>query len=354
MFQQRRQGSILTHGRGSVISDYRRRALRKAAAACLTLLAALAAAPVGAATAVNPVAAFPDHPIRIVVPYAPGGTTDMLARLVGQHMVKQWGQPVLVENQPGANGIVAAEAVSRARPDGYTLMATPLGPVAINPLLYKGLAYRADSFAPMAVLGVLPSVLAVRSGLGDRNAAALIAYARARPDALTYASQGFGSTSHLTGAMFMRAAGLRLRHIPYNGSRPALAGLMAGDVDLFFDNVATPLPFHRAGRLTIVAVASMKRLAPLPEVMTLDEAGLKGFESITVNLLVAPAGIDAGIAAKLAAAADAAMRAPQAKENWLQLGLELARAGPGHAATFTATQQRRWRQVIVEAGIRPE
>jgi len=312
---------------------------------CLLYCAACDAAPAAG------LPGFPQQAVHVLVPFPPGGTTDALARILAERLSERWRQPVLVENQPGANGIVAAEAASRAPADGYTLLFSPLGPIAINALLYRKLPYTPNSFLPLSLAGTLPSVLAVRSALPATRAPALVALLRAAPEQYTYGSQGVGSTSHLTAVMFEAAAGVRLRHIPYNGSQPALNDLAGGRIDLFFDNISSPLSLHRAGRVRILAVASPRRAPLLPDVPTLDESGLRGFESSAANLLVAPAGMAPALARKIGDAADAAMAEPEVRARLDTLGVDPRVAMNGDAARYVAEQTRRWRKVIEGARI---
>ena len=298
--------------------------------------------------------AYPQRQVRMVVPFPAGGTSDTLARIVAERLAARWQQPVVVENQSGANGIVAAEAVSRAPADGYTLLFSPLGPVAINALLYRQLPYAPQQFLPLSMVGTIPSVLAVRTSLPATSVQDLAALLRAAPDQYTYGSQGVGSTSHLTAALFEARAGLRLRHIPYNGSRAALTDLTSGQIDVFFDNLSTPLPLHRAGRVKILAVASLRRAPLLPEVPTLHESGWPGFESLTTNLLVAPAGLPPALAAHISAATGAALALPEVQGKLASQGILAGGGTPEETAQFVAAQSRLWQQVIQSAGIRIE
>lgn len=301
--------------------------------------------------------AAPDYPqrqVHMLVPFPAGGTTDVLGRILAERLAERWRQPVVVENMPGANGIVAAEAASRAPADGYTLLFSPLGPIAVNPLLRRDLPYRAQSFAPLYLAALFPTVLAVRKQLPARDARELIAQARADPERFTYGSQGIGSTSHLTAAMFEMAARVRLRHIPYNGSAPALGDLAGGRIDLFFDNLSSPLPLYRAGRIGILAVAGKRRAPLLPDIPTLDESGLPGFESSAANLLVAPAGLPGVLRRQISEAADAALADTAVRARLLSQGIEPGGGDAAFAAAYVAEQARRWQSVIRAARIGAE
>lgn len=294
---------------------------------------------------------FPQHAVRVLVPFPAGGTTDAMARIVAEPLAQRWGQPVTVENLTGANGIVAAEALSRAVPDGHVLMATPPGPILLNTYLYRNLPYAPRNFQPLAVLASLPTVLAVRKDLTARDPGELLALLRADPDRYTYASQGIGSTSHLTGALLESSAGVRLRHIPFNGSAPALTALAGSQIDLFFDNLSSSLPLHRAGRIRIIASADRTRVPLLPDLPALQEAGLPGFESNTVNLLVAPAGIAPGLARRLSTDAQAVLALPEVQARLAPLGVTRSGGGMDEAGRVLSEQGVRWQKVIQDARI---
>src|SRR5215813_14885344 len=252
---------------------------------------------------------YPARPIRIIVPYPPGGSADLVPRAVAERLQVMWGQPVLVENRPGAGGNIGAEAVYRADPDGYTLMGTPPGPLVVNQNLYRKLAFAPAKFVPVSIIAEIPNVLLVNPKLPVYRVKEIIDYARANPDKLNYGSQGSVTTSHLTAEMFKSAAGLRITHVPYKGSAPAMAALLAGEIDLMFDNLGVTLPQVKAGRLRAVAVCSEHRVASLPGVPAMSE-GLPGFVSVTWVGVVAPPGTPAPVADKVSAAIDGAIRAP--------------------------------------------
>src|SRR5919197_1790832 len=222
---------------------------------------------------------WPAKPVRIIVPFPPGGSADLMPRAVAEKLSERWGQPVIVENRPGAAGNIGADAVFRAEPDGYTLLSSPPPPLVINKSLYPKLSYDPDEFVPITVIGAIPNVLLVHPKVPTNSVAELVAYAKANPGKLNYASQGSGSTSHLTAEMFKSmAGGLEITHIPHKGTAPALTDLLAGQVDMMCDNLGVSLPHVRAGKLIALAVASKRRVNSLSEVPTLDES-LPGFES---------------------------------------------------------------------------
>ena len=223
---------------------------------------------------------WPAKPVRIIVPFPAGGSADLLPRAVAEKLAAKWGQPVIVDNRPGAAGNIGADAVFRADPDGYTLMSSPPPPLVINKLLYPKLTYDPDQFVPVSVIGAIPNVLLVHPQVGANTVAELIAIAKANPGKLNYASQGNGTTSHLTAELFKTmAGGLQITHIPYKGTAPALTDLLAGQVDMMCDNLGVSLPHVRSGKLKALAVASKRRFPGLPNVPALAET-LPGFESV--------------------------------------------------------------------------
>src|SRR5882672_1527731 len=234
----------------------------------LALVLALCALIVGSARAED----YPDRPVKIIVPFAAGGTADAVPRLVGDWLAKKWGQPVVIENRTGAAGNIGAETVFRAAPDGYTLLSSPPPPLVINQSLYPKLGFDPAKFEPIAVMAHVPNALLVNpKTIKASSVSEFIAYLRQNPEKVTAATQGHGTTSHLTAELFQLLAKVKLRFIPYRGSAPALQGLLAGDVDLMFDNLGVSLPLVEAGGLKLLAVASAQRLASLPDVPAIAE-----------------------------------------------------------------------------------
>jgi tripartite-type tricarboxylate transporter receptor subunit TctC len=242
---------------------------------------------------------FPSRPVTIVVPFPPGGTADLLPRIIADKLRERWGQAVIVENRPGAAGTSGSAWVANASPEGYVLLSSPAGPLVINKLVQKAFSFEPLDLSPIAVLAAVPSVLTVRANFPAKTVGEFIAYARAHPGKLNYASQGPGSTSHLTAVMFANMTGTEMVHVPYKGSSPALADLMAGNVDLMFDNLGSSLAYHQAGRVRILAVAARQRAAALPDLPTLHESGLAGFDSSTWFALVAPPKTPADVVARI-------------------------------------------------------
>jgi len=307
------------------------------------------------------VAAFPLHAqdwpakaVRIIVPFPAGGSADLLPRVVAEKLTEKWRQPVIVDNRPGAAGNIGADAVFRAEPDGYTLMSSPPPPLVINRLLYPKLSYDAAQFVPITVIGAIPNVLLVHPKVGANSVAELIAIARQNPGKLNYASQGSGSTSHLTAELFKSmAGGLEIAHIPYKGTAPALTDLVAGQIDMMCDNLGVSLPHVRSGKLKALAVASRSRFRELPEVPALAET-LPGFESVAWFGIVAPPKTSPAIAQKIAAAVQESLKLPDVQKRLADLSAEPMGLGPGETAAFMRQEVERWSAVIRAAGVKLE
>ena len=294
---------------------------------------------------------FPEKPVRVIVPFPAGGTADVVPRIVAEKLRVKWGQPVTVENRPGAGGNIGAAEVARAEPDGYTLIASPPGPLAINGSLYKKLSYDPLKFVPISVVASMPNVLAVRADLPATSVRQLIEAAKANPGKFTYASQGNGTTSHLTAQMFQQRAGVQMVHVPYKGTAPALTDLIGGRVDLFFDNISSSLSQYRAGRIKVLAVASPSRVPALPDVPTLAESGLPGFHSGTWMAFAAPPHTPAPIASAISQAIAEAVREPEVRRRFGELGAEPVGSTPEEMARFVAEEAARWRKVIESAHV---
>jgi tripartite-type tricarboxylate transporter receptor subunit TctC len=296
---------------------------------------------------------YPTRAVKIVVPYPAGGSADVLPRILGDWLSRKWGQPVVIENRPGAAGNLGAEAVALAAPDGYTLMATPPAPLAINRNLYPKLAFDPDAFVPVTVIARIPNALIVNPKVGVTTVAELIALARANPDKFTYASQGNGTTSHLTAEMFKMAAGVKLVHVPYRGSAPALNGLLTGEVDVMFDNLGVSLGLVTGGSLKLLGVATERRLASLPHVPTIAET-LPGFVSVTWFAVAAPPKTPVAIAEQLSADFAEALRQPEVIERMAALSAEPVGTSPQATAAFIGAEVGLWNKVITSAGIKLE
>ena len=315
---------------------------------------AAAAAAVTQGLAQGGAAGYPDHPIRVIVPVPAGGGVDTISRLVTGKMRDTLGQPLIIDNKPGVGGSVGAELVFNAAPDGYTILASQPSPITTNPFLYKSLNYDPAQLVPIAIMTHVPNVLLVRADLPAKDVAEFIAYAKANPGKLNYASQGIGTTSHLTAELFQTLTHTKLTHVPYKGTAPAIADLLAGNVDLMFNELATSIELHKAGRARILAVTTKQRIASLPDIPTLEEAGVPGCVSDTWHALTAPPKTSADIIAKLNAAANAALRSPEVLDRFRDLSIVPGGGTAAEAGTFIKDETARWGQVIRDAGIKPE
>jgi tripartite-type tricarboxylate transporter receptor subunit TctC len=289
---------------------------------------------------------YPNRPIKIIVCLPAGGGVDTVTRLVAEKLSQKLGQPVVVENKGGQSGNIGAEAVWLAEPDGYTLLASQPAPITISPLLFKKLAFDPTTFVPVAIMSAIPNTLLVRANFPANNLAEFIAYAKANPGKLNYASQGNGTTSHLTGVMFDKAAGTKMNHVPYRGTAPALNDLLGGHVDLFFNELATSVELHKASKAKILAIATEKRIAELPEIPTMNEAGLPGFISDTWNAISAPPKTPPAIIAKLNAAINDMLNLPEVRAHYERMHLQAGGGTPADMAKVVKIDTERWGTVI--------
>jgi tripartite-type tricarboxylate transporter receptor subunit TctC len=297
---------------------------------------------------------WPQKAVRIIVPFPAGGSADLLPRYVGEKLSQQWGQPVIVDNRPGAAGNIGAAAVFQAEPDGYTLLSAPPPPLVINRLLYPKLQYDSTQFAPMTVIAAIPNVLLVNPKVTAGSVGEFVALVKNNPGKLNYASQGNGTTSHLTAELFKSmAGGLDIAHVPYKGTAPALADLLGGQVDLMFDNLGVSLPHVRSGKLKALAVASRKRVASLPGTPTLAES-LPGFEAVAWFGIVGPPKTPAAIAEKVAAGVAEALKHPDVLRRLGEMAAEPMGLTPAETAAFMKQETERWSGVIRSAGVKLE
>jgi tripartite-type tricarboxylate transporter receptor subunit TctC len=306
------------------------------------------------ASAQAPEASFPTRAIRIIVAVPAGGGVDLSTRIAAEALHRAWGQPVTVENHTGGGNNIAGEMVAKADPDGYTLLATPPNIVTANAALYKQLNYDPAALEPVAIMAVGPNVLAVKSASPANTVADLIALAKANPGKMTYASQGNGSTTHLTMELFLSRTGIKLVHVPYRGAAPAANDLAGGHVDTMFCDLGTVLPLHQGGRVRIIAVATLDRLSQIPEVPTIDASGVPGFSSTTFYALMAPPKTLFDVRDKLNKAIVAAMQSPEAQPK---LDTIFVRASPldiNATGDFIKSQAKLWGDVIRAAGITVE
>jgi len=294
---------------------------------------------------------YPDRPVKIIVPVPAGGTVDAIPRLVADWLSRKWGQPVVIENRTGAAGNIGAEFAYRSAPDGYTLLSSAPPPLVINQNLYPKLGFDPAKFEPIIVMAHVPNALIVNpNNIKASSVAELIAYLRQNPDKVTAATQGHGTTSHLTAELFQLMANVKLRPIPYRGSAPALQGLLAGDVDLMFDNLGVSLPLVEAGKLKLLAVASAQRLPSLSDVPTLAET-LPGFEAVAWYAIVAPPQTPKVIVDKINADVNEALRQPELSEPLRKLSAEVFGGSAERAQKYMQEEVDRWGNVIKAARV---
>ncbi|MFM9969654.1 MAG: Bug family tripartite tricarboxylate transporter substrate binding protein [Burkholderiales bacterium] len=298
-------------------------------------------------------ASFPSKPIRFVVPFQPGGGTDTLARIVGEALHGKWGQPVVIENRGGAGGNIGAEAVFKAEPDGHTLLFTAGGTLTNNKALYGKLNYDPDAFVPVALVAANYSVLVVHPRVPANNVQQLITYAKANPEKLDYASPGSGTGSHLTGEMFKVMAGVKIAHIPYKGTAPAMGDLVGGQVTSMFAELGSILPHIRAGKVRALGVTSDKRIAALPDVPTIAEV-LPGFLATPWNGAVAPPKTPAVIATKLSSGIADVLKQPDVAKRLADRNFEAMGSTPAEMSVFMKQETERWDKVIRGIGLKAD
>ncbi len=294
---------------------------------------------------------YPSRPIKIVVPYPPGGFNDTLGRTFAAKFTEDWGQPAVVENKPGANTLIGSDYVAKAAPDGYTLLIVAF-PFAVTPSLIKSMPYdTVKDFTPVALAAQSPNLLVVNPALPVKSVADLIALAKAKPDSLSYASTGNGSSNHISMEFFKSLAGVRIVHIPYKGSAPAVTDLLGGQVQVMFDNVPNVLPQVKAGRLRALAQTSATRSAVAPDLPTVAEAGVAGYELTVWFGLVAPAGTPREVIAKLNAEVLKILAMPDVRERFLAQGVEPLGSTPEQFAEHIKAQMAKWGKVVRDAGV---
>jgi tripartite-type tricarboxylate transporter receptor subunit TctC len=314
------------------------------------LLAILGLACCGAAAAAAP--AYPSRPIRLVVPFPPAGTTDIVARLVAAKLGQALGQTVLVDNRAGAGGIIGADLVAQAPADGYTLLLGSSGPISISPSLQEKPSYDSvHAFAPVSLIATVPTMLVVNPKIPARSVDELIAYAKAHPGKLNFASTGVGATPHLAGELFKSMAQVDIHHIPYKGSAPALNDLIGGQVDLMFEQISAAMPFAQSGQLRALAVGGAKRVAAFPDLRTVSESGLPGFDVVAWFGILAPSGTPAPIVNRLNGELVKIMALPDIKEKLTGLGAEPGASTPAAFASAIATEIPKWAAVIKSSGV---
>lgn len=298
---------------------------------------------------------FPNHNVTIVSPYQAGGTSDIIARAVAQKLGQIWSQTVVIENKPGANGAIGVQTVAKAAPDGHTLLAVASSALTINPTIFPKLAYDVDhDLAPITRTGQVTNVLVVHPSVPVKTVGELIALAKAQPDKLSYASQGIGSNGHLNGEMFKMRAGINLLHVPYKGSAPAVTDLVAGQVQLMFDNLPTVLQQVKAGNLRAIAVTSATRSPLLPDVPTIAESGLPGFDTSAWFAILTAKGTPDAVRADLEKAVVTALTDPDVRSRLSAAGVETLGDGAAVLAAKIKSDTAMWKDVVTAAKIKAE
>ncbi|VFR30601.1 Tricarboxylate transport protein TctC [plant metagenome] len=319
----------------------------------------LLAACLGAATlATVPLAAqaadkWPTKPLRLIIPFAAGGNTDVVARLIAPHIEKAVGQTVVVENRPGAAGNIAAEFVAKADADGYTFLMGTVGTQAINYSIYKDIRFKAADFAPVTLVASVPNVLVVTPSMPVKSVKELIEYGRKNPGKLSFASSGAGSSIHLSGEMFKSREKIDMVHVPYKGSALAVTDLIGGQVNLMFDNLPTSLPHIQTGKLRALAVTSAQRSTNLPDVPTMAQAGVPNFEAGSWFGVLAPRKTSPDIIARIDDAIQKAMAQPEMQKRVVELGAVPMVKGPKDFDAFIGTEIEKWKAVVKDANIEP-
>jgi len=297
---------------------------------------------------------YPNRPIKIIVTVPAGGGVDTVTRIIGEKLRQKWGQPVVIENRGGAGGNIGAEAAAGSEPDGYTLMASQPAPITTNAVLYKKLPFDPTALEPVAIMSKIPNVLLVRPDFPAKTAQEFMAYAKANPGKLNYASQGPGTTSHLTAELFQTLTGVKLVHVPYKGTAPALNDLVASHVDLIFMELAAAMKLHEGGKARILAVATAKRLDALRDIPTMTEVGVPNFVSDTWNAISAPPKTPAPIVAKVNAAVNEALKDPETRKRFDALHLLPGGGSPVEMKKFVQEETKRWGEVIRAANVTVE
>lgn len=299
---------------------------------------------------------WPQKPVRVIVPFAPGGASDLMPRLVGEKLTAMWGQPVLIENRPGAAGNIGMEAGARAAPDGYTLLAAPNGNLVVNPHMYSRLAYDVfKDLAPVTRIAAVQNVLVVHPDVPAKTVKELVTLAREKPGTLNFGSPGNGSQAHVAVELLKLELGLDLVHVPYQGVGPAMKDLLGGRISLMVAQVPAALPYIKAGKLRALAVASSAPLAALPEVPTIaTAAGLPGFEAVSWYALMAPAGTPREVIAKIHGDVAKALQLPEVRERLAGMGAEPSGESPAELAARIKAEYERWGEVVRKANIKAD
>ncbi len=298
---------------------------------------------------------YPSRPIRFIAPFSAGGGVDIVARLLAQRLTDKWGQQVIVDNRTGATGIIGTDIAAHATPDGYTLLMGNAATHAVNVSLHKKLPYDAvKDFAPITLIARVPEMLVVHPALPAASVKDLLALAKAKPGELTFGSAGAGSPPHLAGELFQHLGKIRLVHVPYKGSAPALADLMGGQINMYFSNILSAVPFVKAGRLRGLGVSSAKRSVVAPDIPTIAEAGLPGYEDYNWYGVLAPKGTPQAIVSKLNTDIVQVIRSKDIEERLTRDGAEVIASSPAEFAAFMRTEIQKYAQIIKQSGLRAE
>ena len=299
--------------------------------------------------------AYPNKSIRFLVGFAPGGSTDIVARLIAQELSKNLGQQVLVDNRTGAGGIIATEALAKSPPDGYTMLACTTGTFAIQPFMFSKLPYAVDKdVVPVTQTGSLPYIIVVHPSLPVKNVREFIAFAKARPGQLNYASSGVGTGSHLAAAYFDSAAGINVTHVPYKGTGQAMGDLLAGQVVMMFDQPVSSLPHVKAGKLKMLGISSAQRFPTLPEVPTIAESGVPGFDAVSWSGVCVPGGTPRDIVNRLQQEIAKVLQVPELKNRLLSDGIEPIGSTPEQFLAHTKKEATKWSKVVKDTGVKVE
>lgn len=298
---------------------------------------------------------YPTKSIRYIVPFGPGGTTDLLGRLVSEKLREAWGQPVLVDNRPGAGGAVGAEITAKSPPDGYTIMGGTISTHAINASVYSKLGYDPiKDFEPVTLLATQPNMLVVNPAIPANNVKELIALLKANPGKYTYATSGNGTSTHLAGELFQSMTGTKMQHVPYKSTPQALADTIGGQVSMCLDNISTAYVQAKAGKLRALAVTTLKRSSIAPEIPTMAEAGLPGYELGSWHGVFAPAGTPKDIIAKLNTEIVKALKTPELRDKLQALGVEPAGTSSESFSAFVRAEVPKWAKVVKESGAKAD
>ena len=295
-----------------------------------------------------------DKSVKLIVPFPAGGTADILPRILAEKMRGSFPAGIVVDNRAGAGGNIGADLVYRAEPDGTTLLVSPPGPIAINHNLYSKLAFDPTRWTPITIVATVPNVLAVSNKLPVKSVAEFIAYLKANPGKVGYASQGNGSTSHLTASLFMQLTGTEMTHIPYKGTAPALVDLIGGQVDVFFDNLSSSMPFHQSSKLRILAVADEQRSTALAQIPTFAELKLPAMNAVTWFAVVAPPNTPAAVAGSMQKSFADALALPDVKQKFAEQGAEPRGWSPEQTGRFIRAETEKWNKVIKSANVKLE